>query len=59
MTSLNIRNRARLGTAMAALALSLGTVTAAAPAAAQPAAPAVGDAQPEPGRARWSGCPRR
>ena len=38
MTSLNIRNRARLGTAMAALALSLGTVTAAAPAAAQPVA---------------------
>ena len=38
MTSLNIRNRARLGTAMAALALSLGTVTAAAPASAQPVA---------------------
>lgn len=38
MTSLNIRNRARLGTAMAAVALSLGTVTAAAPAAAQPVA---------------------
>lgn len=38
MTSLNIRNRARLGTAMAALALSLGTVTAAVPAAAQPVA---------------------
>ena len=38
MTSLNIRNRARLGTAMAALALSLGTVIAAAPAAAQPVA---------------------
>ncbi len=38
MNSLNIRNRARLGTAMAALALSLGTVTAAAPAAAQPVA---------------------
>jgi len=35
MTSLNIRNRARLGSAMAALALSLGTVTAASPAAAQ------------------------
>ena len=38
MTSLNIRNRARLGTAMAALALSLGTVAAAAPAAAAPLA---------------------
>ena len=38
MTSLNIRNRARLGSAMAAVALSLGTVTAAAPAAAQPVA---------------------
>ena len=38
MTSLNIRNRARLGTAMTALALSLGTVIAAAPAAAQPVA---------------------
>ena len=38
MTSLNIRNRARLGTAMAALALSLGTVIAASPAAAQPSA---------------------
>jgi len=38
MTSLNIRNRARLGTAMAALALCLGTVTAAVPAAAQPVA---------------------
>ena len=38
MTSLNIRNRARLGTAMTALALSLGTVTAASPAAAQPVA---------------------
>ena len=38
MTNLNIRNRARLGTAMTALALSLGTVTAAAPATAQPVA---------------------
>ena len=38
MTSLNIRNRARLGTAITALALSLGTVAAAAPAAAQPVA---------------------
>ncbi len=38
MTSLNIRNRARLGTAMAAMALSLGTVVAAAPATAQPVA---------------------
>ena len=38
MTSLNIRNRARLGTAMAALALCLGTVTAAAPANAGPVA---------------------
>ena len=38
MTSLNIRNRARLGTAMAAVAFSLGTVTAAAPAVAQPVA---------------------
>ena len=38
MTSLNIRNRARLGTAMAALALSLGTVIAAVPAAAAPVA---------------------
>ncbi len=38
MTNLNIRNRARLGTAMAAMALSLGTVTAAAPATAQPVA---------------------
>ena len=38
MTVLKIRNRARLGSAMAAVALSLGTVTAAAPAAAQPVA---------------------
>ena len=38
MKSLNIRNRARLGTAMTALALSLGTVTATSPAAAQPVA---------------------
>jgi pilus assembly protein CpaC len=38
MTSLNIRKRARLGTALAALALGLGSVTAAAPAAAQPVA---------------------
>jgi pilus assembly protein CpaC len=37
MTS-NIRNRARLGTALAALALGLGSVTAAAPASAQPVA---------------------
>jgi pilus assembly protein CpaC len=37
MTS-KLRNRARLGTALAALALGLGTVTAAAPAAAQPVA---------------------
>ena len=36
MTSLNKRNRARLGTAMAAVALSLGTVIAPAPAMAQP-----------------------
>jgi pilus assembly protein CpaC len=38
MTSTNIRIRARLGTAMAAVALGLGTVAAAAPAAAQPVA---------------------
>ncbi|MCY7271628.1 MAG: pilus assembly protein N-terminal domain-containing protein, partial [Sphingomonas bacterium] len=38
MTSLNILNRARLGTAMTALALGLGTVTVAAPASAQPVA---------------------
>ena len=38
MTNLNIRNRARLGTALAAVALSLGTVIVAAPAAAQPLA---------------------
>ena len=36
MTSLNFLNRARLGTAMAAVALSLGTVIAATPASAQP-----------------------
>jgi pilus assembly protein CpaC len=35
MTSNNIRRRARLGTALAALAISLGTVAGAAPAAAQ------------------------
>ena len=38
MTNRNIRNRARLGNAMTALALSLCTVIAAAPAAAQPVA---------------------
>ena len=38
MTSTNIRNRARLGTALAALALGLGSVTAAAPANAGPVA---------------------
>ncbi len=38
MTSLNILNRARLGTAMTAVALSLSTVVATAPAAAQPVA---------------------
>ncbi len=38
MTSINIRNRARLGTAIAALALGLCSVTAAAPANAQPVA---------------------
>jgi pilus assembly protein CpaC len=38
MTNITIRNRARLGTAMAAMALSLGTIVAAAPAAAQPVA---------------------
>ncbi|WP_309601806.1 type II and III secretion system protein family protein [Sphingomonas sp.] len=38
MTSINIRNRARLGTALAALALGLGSVTAAAPANAGPVA---------------------
>jgi len=38
MTSINIRNRARLGTAIAALALGLGSVTAAAPASAAPVA---------------------
>ena len=38
MTSLNIRNRARLGNAMTALALSLCTVAVAAPVAAQPVA---------------------
>lgn len=38
MTVLNIRNRARLGSAMAALALAMGTVTVAAPATAQPVA---------------------
>ena len=36
MTSLNKHNRARLGTAMAAVALSLGTVIAPAPVMAQP-----------------------
>ena len=35
MTSISIRNRARLGTAIAALALGLGSVTAAAPVVAQ------------------------
>ena len=38
MTSTNIRNRARLGTAIAALALGLGSVTATAPANAGPVA---------------------
>ena len=38
MTNRNIRNRARMGNAMTALALSLCTVIAAAPAAAQPVA---------------------
>lgn len=38
MTSLKTRNRARLGTAMAAVALSLGTTIATAPAMAQPVA---------------------
>ena len=38
MTSINIRNRARLGTALAALALGLCSVTAAAPAIAGPVA---------------------
>ena len=38
MTSINIRNRARLGTAIAALALGLGSVAAAAPAHAGPVA---------------------
>ncbi|QIK96235.1 type II and III secretion system protein family protein [Sphingomonas sp. HDW15A] len=38
MTSLNKRNRARLGTAMAAVALSLGTTINPAPAMAQPVA---------------------
>ena len=38
MTSTNIRNRARLGTALAALALGLTSVTAAAPAIAGPVA---------------------
>ena len=38
MTSFTIRNRARLGTALAALALGLGSVTAAAPANAGPVA---------------------
>ena len=36
MTSINIRRHARLGTALAALAIGLGTVAVAAPAAAQP-----------------------
>jgi pilus assembly protein CpaC len=36
MTSLSLRRRARLGTALAALALGLGTVTGASPALAQP-----------------------
>lgn len=38
MTSTNIRIRARLGTAMAALAMSLGTAAVTAPASAQPVA---------------------
>ena len=38
MTSITIRNRARLGTALAALAISLGSVTASAPVNAQPVA---------------------
>ena len=38
MTSFTIRHRARLGTALAALALGLGSVTAAAPATAGPVA---------------------
>ncbi|HEY0628375.1 MAG TPA: type II and III secretion system protein family protein [Sphingomicrobium sp.] len=37
MTSISIRRRARLGTALAALALSLGSVAVATPAAARPA----------------------
>lgn len=37
MTSISIRRRARLGTALAALALSLGSVAVAVPAAARPA----------------------
>ncbi len=35
MTSINIRRRARLGTALAALAISFGTIAAATPASAQ------------------------
>ncbi|MEO7814406.1 MAG: type II and III secretion system protein family protein [Sphingomicrobium sp.] len=38
MTSINIRNRARLGTALAALALGLASVTVSAPAGAGPVA---------------------
>ena len=38
MTSITIRNRARLGTALAALAIGLGSVTASAPVTAQPVA---------------------
>ena len=60
MTSINIRRHARLGTALAALALGLGSVAVAAPAAAAPVRASVGDAQPVAGhRRRWSGCRRR
>ena len=38
MTNISFRRRARLGTALAALALSLGTIAVAAPAQAAPAA---------------------
>ena len=50
MNSLKIIRRARLGTALAAVALSLGAVGAATPAAAaKPLGQAGGNAEPEPG----------
>ena len=46
MNSIKISSRARLGTAVAAAALALGTLGAAAPASAQPAAYASGTYRP-------------